>query len=180
MEFELECKREYYEELFINLGKEIFDESKEEFNQILKEIPLLILILLFPFVFFDSKLFFIFYVIKAIFIIIYTISKVVKYFRTKRSFKTFSWNYSEEYYKELLSYKSVKLKILGSYCLELNIDNEITIYDMKDISVYRIEDEFIYFIFNKNGNLIIPKKIIKSNNFSDLKLFCSNAIIKSE
>ena len=176
MEFLLECKREYYEELFYNLGKELFDESKAEFNQILKEIPLLILILLFPFVFFDSKLFFVLYILKALVIIFYTGRKVTKYFRLKKSFKTFSWNYSEEYYNELLSYKSVKLRSLNPSALELNIDTQITLYDLKDISAYRIEDDFIYFLFKKDGNLIIPKKTVISENFNDLKLFCSNAI----
>ncbi len=95
----------------------------------------------------------------------------------KKSFKTFSWNYSEEYYKELLSYKSVVLKTIDEHVLELNIDDEITNYDLDDISVYQIEDELVYFVFNKDGNLIVPKKTVLSNNFIDLKLFCTNAIV---
>ena len=95
----------------------------------------------------------------------------------KKSFKTFSWNYSEEYYKELLSYKSVVVSSNDEHYLKLNIDDEITNYDLHDISAYQIEDEFVYFVFNKNGNLIVPKKTVLSNNFTDLKLFCTNAIV---
>ena len=107
MEFQLDCKREYFEELFYNLGKELYDESKAEFNQILKEIPLLVLILFFPF------------------ILVYTINRVAKYLKMKKSFKTFSWNYSEEYYKELLSYKSVVLSSNDEHYLKLNIDTKL-------------------------------------------------------
>jgi hypothetical protein len=176
MEFELDCKCEYFEELFYNLGKELYDESKAEFNQILKEIPLLVLIFFFPFFLFDSNILFGIYILKAIFILVYTINRVVKYFKMKKSFETFSWNYSEEEYKEMLSYKLVVLKTVDEHILELNIDKEITTYNLHDISAYRIEDEFVYFVFTKNGNLIIPKKAVKSNNFIDLKLFCTNAI----
>ena len=178
MEFQLDCKREYFEELFYNLGKELYDESKAEFNQILKEIPLLVLILFFPFGFVNlNSILFAIYILKAIFILVYTINRVAKYLKMKKSFKTFSWNYSEEYYKELLSYKSVVLSSNDEHYLKLNIDDEITNYDLHDISAYQIEDEFVYFVFNKNGNLIVPKKTVLSNNFTDLKLFCTNAIV---
>ena len=178
MEFQLDCKREYFEELFYNLGKELYDEPKAEFNQILKEIPLLVLILFFPFGFVNlNSILFAIYILKAIFILVYTINRVAKYLKMKKSFKTFSWNYSEEYYKELLSYKSVVLSSNDEHYLKLNIDDEITNYDLHDISAYQIEDEFVYFVFNKNGNLIVPKKTVLSNNFTDLKLFCTNAIV---
>ncbi|MFN8282315.1 MAG: hypothetical protein U0U67_03825 [Chitinophagales bacterium] len=177
MEFQLDCKREYFEELLYKLGKEWYDKSKTEFNQTLKEIPLLGFVLLFLLLIFKlHKILCFIYILIAIFILIGIIKNLLKHRKLGRSFKEFSWNYSEAYYKELLSYKSVVLSTIGEHNLELNIDNEITMYDLHDISAYRIEDEFVYFLFNKDGSLIVPSKAVKSNNFNDLKLFCSQAI----